>query len=107
MEVLLAKEVRNRSDLERTMRRDHLIDASLQTVDKANELLSNTSVLSDIPIMGMTNTMFEASFHGRSRVTSKGLQESPQKKSEKSRIEEVTERIKQKILERGWDLGGL
>lgn len=109
MEVLLAKEVRNRAELEKSIRRDRM-EASLQTVNKATELLNDTSVLSDIPVLGMTNVIFEASFQDRlsNNVSTKHRENSlTVEKGERNRIEEVTERIKKKILERGWDLGGL
>ena len=117
MEVLLARESRNRADLERSMRRD-LLEASLlsetQDVttgkDRGQQIMNNTSVLSDIPIMGISNAIFDSSFQEATQKNSaKSLRPSTplSKRSERSRIEEATERIKQKILERGWELGGL
>ena len=117
MEVLLARESRNRADLERSMRRD-LLEASLlsetQDVttgkDRGQQIMNNTSVLSDIPIMGISNAIFDSSFQEATQKNSaKSLRPSTplSKRSERSRIEEATEKIKQKILERGWELGGL
>lgn len=116
MEVLLARESRNRADLERSMRRD-LMEASLLSEtqdatgkDRGQQLMNNTSVLSDIPIMGISNAIFDSSFQEATQKNSaKSLRPSTplSKRSERSRIEEATEKIKQKILERGWELGGL
>ena len=108
MEVSLAREVRIRADLERSMRREFM-ETSMQAMEKADELLNNTSVLSDIPFMGMVHAADASTIDHLPQHDSQGNLESGflVRRSERRRIEAVTERIKRKILERGWDLGGI